>query len=101
MIGCPLWPMESEQSAQSGVREVYYSVDTYGHSIWFMVFKVCRVGCRKLFSEIFLACIFYVDDLAILSPTFNGMQKMFEICSSYGNEFAISCNLKKTKSVLW
>ena len=48
-------------------------------------------------QSVFFACVFYVDDVALLSPTIHGMQKLIDICSSYARENALKYNFKKTK----
>ena len=54
-------------------------------------------GCYL--ASVFVAWILYADDVALLPPTVRGMQTMVNICTSYGNEIAISYNFNKTKTM--
>ena len=42
-------------------------------------------GCHLL--EKFAAAIFYADDMAVLSPSVRGLQKILEVCSAYCSEW--------------
>ena len=51
------------------------------------------VGCRYLGSINHLC---YADDMALLSPTPQGLQKMLDICADYAEKHDIVFNTKKT-----
>ena len=57
------------------------------------------VGCHVL--GLFLACIFYADDLCLLAPSRGAMQEMLNICHEYCSEFCLTFNVKKTKVVVF
>ena len=59
--------------------------------------KLRKSGSGCFIKLLFVACIFYADVVALLSPTVHGMQKLIDICSSYGHDSAITYNFKKTK----
>ena len=42
----------------------------------------------------------YADDMAILSPSASGLQKLLNICSSYAIEHDIIYNVKKTQCMV-
>ena len=62
-----------------------------------LILKLRNSGYGCFISSLFVACVFYADDVALLSPTVLGMQKLIDICSSYGDDNAIRYNFKKTK----
>ena len=62
-----------------------------------LIGELRKSGYGCYIASQFVACIFYADDVALLSPTLFGMQKLIDICSSYGQANAISYNQKKTK----
>ena len=47
-------------------------------------------------TNLFVAALMYADDLALLAPTRSALQKMLDICHSYGAEWCISYNPSKT-----
>jgi len=52
-----------------------------------LILRRAHIGCHLL--NLFLSCIFYADDLALLSPTRSSMQCLVDICVEYGDMF---CN---------
>ena len=62
-----------------------------------LIIKLRKSGFGCFIKSLFVACVFYADDVALLSPTVHGMQKLIDICSSYGRDNAITYNFKKTK----
>ena len=61
------------------------------------VLKVNGIGCH--IQGIFVAALFYADDMAVLSPSIKGLQKMLGICSKYCADWDILLNAKKTKNL--
>ena len=57
------------------------------------------IGCHII--DIFVACLFYADDLCLLSPTRSAMQEMLCICQEYCSEFCLTFNIKKSKILLF
>ena len=45
-------------------------------------------------SQVFFGCLLYVDDIALLSPSCHGLQKLIDICSKFGSEWDIKFNPK-------
>ena len=66
-----------------------------------LISKLRKSGYGCYLSSLFLACIFYADDVALLSPTVTGMQTMIDICASYAKENGLSYNFKKTKTIFF
>ena len=58
-----------------------------------------HVGCHLI--DTFVACIFYADDLALLSPTRETMQQLLDTTTKYCTEFCISFSFKKTKMLVF
>ena len=57
------------------------------------------IGCHIL--NLFIACLFYADDLCLVAPTRSAMQQMLYICEEFCNEFCLSFNVKKSKALLF
>ena len=57
------------------------------------------IGCHVL--HLFLACIFYADDLCLIAPSRGAMQEMLAICQEYCSGFCLHFNPKKSKSLLF
>ena len=57
------------------------------------------VGCHIL--NIFLACIMFADDLALLAPTQGVMQDLIIICETFCREACLSFNTAKTKTLIF
>ena len=57
------------------------------------------IGCHML--NIFIACIMYADDLCLMAPSRGAMQSLLTICQEYCNEFCLTFNAKKSKSLLF
>ena len=47
-----------------------------------------------------LACIFFADDIVLLSPSRFGLQKMLDICVGYCRKFCLNFNVKKSKVMI-
>ena len=56
------------------------------------------VGCHII--NLFLACIFYADDLCLVAPSRGAMQEMLNVCNEYCSEFCLTFNVKKSKILL-
>ena len=58
-----------------------------------------NIGCHIL--KMFVACIFYADDLTLISPTRSVMQTLIDACVIYGETHCLSFNFKKTKTIIF
>ena len=54
-----------------------------------------KLGCHL--ADLFIACIFYADDVCLLAPTRHAMQELLNACSEYASLWCIKYNDKKTK----
>ena len=53
------------------------------------------IGCHII--ELFIACLFYADDLCLIAPTRSAMQELINCCQEYCAECCLSFNIKKSK----
>ena len=53
------------------------------------------IGCHLI--DLFVACLFYADDLCLIAPTRSAMQEMLNLCQEYCSEFCLTFNVKKSK----
>ena len=51
------------------------------------------VGCHII--EIFIACLFYADDLCLIAPTRSAMQTMLDICQQYCSDSCLTFSLMR------
>ena len=61
--------------------------------------QVKGIGCHII--NLFLACLLYADNLCLIAPTRGAMQTMLLICEEYCDEFCLTFNTKKSKSLLF
>ena len=52
------------------------------------------IGCHII--DLFLACLFYADDLCLIAPTRSALQELINCCQEYCAEFCLSFNVKKS-----
>ena len=57
------------------------------------------IGCHIL--GLFVACIFFADDLCLITPTREAMQQLLELCREYCDDFNLSFNAKKSKTLVF
>ena len=57
------------------------------------------IGCHII--EMFVACLFFADDLCLLSPTRSAMQELLDVCQKYCSEFNLTFNTKKSKTLIF
>ena len=55
-------------------------------------------GCKAILMCI--ACLFFADDIVLLSPSRMGLQKLIDICLTYCSRFCLDFNVKKTKIMI-
>ena len=66
----------------------------YVHDL-IVILKKSGFGCHLI--KICIACIFFADDIVLLSPSRHGLQEMLNICVSYCKDFCLDFNVKKSK----
>ena len=60
-----------------------------------IILKAANVGCYVM--DIFVASLFYADDMAILAPSLRGLQLLLKACNDYCTDWDICLNAKKSK----
>ena len=55
-------------------------------------------GCHMIALSI--ACLFYADDIVLLSPSRAGLQKMLDICYQYCSKYCLDFNVSKSKIMI-
>ena len=63
------------------------------------ILKESGIGCHV--HCVFAAAIFYADDMAIISPSIRGLQRLLDICGSYCADWDICLNDKKSKNMVF
>ena len=58
-----------------------------------------HIGCYLINQ--FVGCIFYADDLALLSPSRESMQLLLNATIEYGDEFCMSFSFHKTETIIF
>ena len=58
-----------------------------------------KMGCH--IGSMFLASIFYADDIVLLAPTRHALQQMIMKCESYCYTYGLSFNAKKSKVMIF
>ena len=62
------------------------------------ILKSSGFGC--LVIQVCIACLFFADDLVLLSPSRYGLQQLLDICASYCKKFCLDFNVKKSKVMI-
>jgi hypothetical protein len=57
--------------------------------------KHLNIGCYV--RDLFLAILLYADDMALVSPSVGGLQKLLNMCKMYCDDWDIRLNHKKSK----
>ena len=86
----------------AGVRQGgLLSPDLYSIYVDDLIIKLQALGkgCHLLGK--FAAAIFYADDMAVLSPSVRGLQKILDVCSAYCTEWDIKLNANKSKNLFF
>ena len=55
------------------------------------------IGCHLL--DLFVACIMFADDVALVAPSRSALQKMMDICCNYCDKYCLEFNPKKSKAM--
>ena len=63
------------------------------------ILQKSNIGCY--IRGKFAAALFYADDMAIMSPSIRGLQRLLDICDNYCREWDICLNSKKTKCMFF
>ena len=60
--------------------------------------KLCGFGCDVI--QMCISCIFFADDVVLLSPSRHGLQQLLNICATYCKEYCLDFNVKKSKIMI-
>ena len=56
------------------------------------------VGCHMI--RVFVGCILFADDLALLAPSRYALQKMIDLCQVYCDKYCLQFNAAKSKAMI-
>ena len=87
----------------NGVRQgAVLSPTLFNYYINEVFLELCRSGFGCVIDNLYFGCWGYADDIALLAPCREALQKMISICDRYFSEHGISIstneNVKKTKT---
>ena len=57
------------------------------------------VGCHII--DYFIACLLFADDMSLISPTRDALQRLLDVCASYCLKFCLRFNIAKTKVMVF
>ena len=63
------------------------------------ILRNANIGCH--IYKIFLAMILFADDLCLLAPTRQALNKMIQLCATYCNKYGLAFNASKSKIVVF
>ena len=64
-----------------------------------LMLRKSGVGCHII--NLFVACIMFADDIALVAPSRSALQKLIHICESYCRQFCLNFNAKKSKVMVF
>ena len=63
------------------------------------ILRNANIGCHMY--GLFLAMILFADDLCLLAPTRQALDRMIQLCAKYCNEYGLSFNANKSKILVF
>ena len=84
-------------SKQGGIL----SPDFFGIYINDLIIILRKTGIGCHIDRKFIACILFADDLSLLAPTRQSLQRMLKICADYCSRFCLQFNVKKTQIMIF
>ena len=73
------------------------SPDFFGLYIHDLIGLLIKSGYGCDVVRLIIACIFFADDMVLLSPSRHGLQMLLNICVAYCKRFCLEFNVKKSK----
>ena len=64
-----------------------------------VMLKSMGIGCHVI--EVFIACILFADDMSLIAPTREALQKMIDVCAAYCSKYCLMFNVAKTKVMVF
>ena len=65
-----------------------------------LIEKLKVSGYGTYVIQMCIACIFFADDIVLLSPSRHGLQQLLNICVTYCSKFCLDFNVKKSKVMI-
>ena len=63
-----------------------------------LIVKLRQSGFGMHVGSLFVGCVLYADDIALLSCSCHGLQKLIDICYDYGLQWDIKFNPRKSQA---
>ena len=64
-----------------------------------IILRGMAIGCHII--NYFIACLLFADDMTLLAPTRDSMQRLMNTCADYCDHFCLRFNINKTKIMLF
>ena len=64
-----------------------------------IILRKCGFGCHVI--QLFIGCILFADDLALLAPSRGALQQMIDISLAFCNKNCLDFNVKKSKVMVF
>ena len=64
-----------------------------------IVLKEMGIGCHMI--NFFIACLLFADDMSLIAPTREALQRMIDVCAAYCSRFCLKFNVAKTKVMVF
>ena len=64
-----------------------------------IVLKKMGIGCHMI--NFFIACLLFADDMSLIAPTREALQRMIDVCAAYCSRFCLKFNVAKTKVMVF
>jgi hypothetical protein len=72
--------------------KIHLNIDSTLHNL-----KACGIGCH--IHEQYFGCLFYADDLILLSPSVAGLQDMLNLCFETAASLDLNFNVNKSHCI--
>ena len=63
------------------------------------ILKKMGIGCHII--NYFIACLLFADDMSLIAPTREALQRLLDVCASYCLQFCLKFNIAKTKVMVF
>ena len=64
-----------------------------------IILKKRGIGCLSI--KYFIACLLFADDMSLIAPTRQALQRLIDACASYCLNFCLKFNIGKTKVMVF
>ena len=64
-----------------------------------IILKKMGIGCHMI--NFFIACILFADDMSLIAPTREALQRMIDVCAAYCARYCLKFNVAKTKIMVF